>query len=121
MMANMGTDGDITVTGFIIDGNSENQGVSLGAGYYNMMRFEGGNNIEVSHMRLEWGCGDGLQVRKASNIKFTNNDVYKLGHDVLYALGCRNVEFAYNTVYTRTNSACSWQMVIRILLSMTIL
>ncbi|WP_333788043.1 disaggregatase related repeat-containing protein, partial [Methanomethylovorans sp.] len=106
MMANMGTDGDITVTGFIIDGNSENQGVSLGAGYYNMMRFEGGNNIEVSHMRLEWGCGDGLQVRKASNIKFTNNDVYKLGHDVLYALGCRNVEFAYNTVYTRTNSAC---------------
>jgi hypothetical protein len=59
-------------------------------------------------MRLEWGCGDGLQVRKASNIKFTNNDVYKVGHDALYALGCSNVEFAYNTVFTRTNSACRY-------------
>jgi PKD repeat protein len=108
MIANIGTDGDITITGFTIDGNSANQAVSLGAGYYNMMLFDGGDNIEVSDMRLEWGCGDGLQVRKASNIKFTNNDVYKLGHDVLYAMGCSNVEFAYNTVFTRTNSACRY-------------
>ncbi|WP_321419472.1 disaggregatase related repeat-containing protein [uncultured Methanomethylovorans sp.] len=108
MIANIGTDGDITIKGFTIDGNSANQGTSLGAGYYNMMAFDGGNNIEVSDMRLEWGCGDGLQVRKASNIKFTNNDVYKLGHDALYALGCSNVEFAYNTVFTRTNSACRY-------------
>ncbi|WP_321419082.1 disaggregatase related repeat-containing protein [uncultured Methanomethylovorans sp.] len=108
MIANIGTDGGITVTGFTIDGNSANQGVSLGSGYYNMMAFDGGNNIEVSDMRLEWGCGDGLQVRKASNIEFTNNDVYKLGHDALYALGCSNVEFAYNTVFTRTNSACRY-------------
>jgi PKD repeat protein len=108
MIANIGTDGDITVTGFTIDGNSANQATSLGAGYYNMMAFDGGDNIEVSDMRLEWGCGDGLQVRKASNIKFTNNDVYKVGHDALYALGCSNVEFAYNTVFTRTNSACRY-------------
>ena len=108
MIANIGTDGDITITGFTIDGNSANQAVSLGAGYYNMMLFDGGDNIEVSDMRLEWGCGDGLQVRKASNVEFTNNDVYKLGHDALYAMGCSNVEFAYNTVFTRTNSACRY-------------
>ena len=83
MMANIGNDGDITVTGFTIDGNSQNQAVSLGSGYYNMMAFDGGDNIEVYDMRLEWGCGDGLQVRKAGNIEFTNNDVYK-GHP-----GCR--------------------------------
>ncbi len=108
MIANIGTDGDITIKGFTIDGNSANQGVSLGAGYYNMIFFDGCSNIEVSDMRLEWGCGDGLKVKKASNIQFNNNDVYKLGHDVLYALACSNVEFASNTVYTRTNSACRY-------------
>ncbi|MCC7576680.1 MAG: DNRLRE domain-containing protein [Methanomethylovorans sp.] len=100
--------GNIVITGFTIDGNSENQGVSLGSGYYNMMYFENSDNIEVSHMRLEWGCGDGLKIRNSKNIKFVNNDVYKLGHDVLYAIACSNVEFAYNTVFTRTNSACRY-------------
>jgi hypothetical protein len=39
MIANIGTDDGITITGFIIDGNSANQGVPLGAGYYNFNLF----------------------------------------------------------------------------------
>ncbi|WP_394697886.1 disaggregatase related repeat-containing protein [uncultured Methanomethylovorans sp.] len=106
MIANIGTDDDITITGFTIDGNSANQGVTLGAGYYNMMYFDYADNIEVSHMRLEWGCGDGLKISSGNNIEFIYNDVYKLGHDALYALGCSNVEHAHNTIMTRTNSGC---------------
>ncbi|MFA0823533.1 MAG: disaggregatase related repeat-containing protein [Methanomethylovorans sp.] len=108
LIANIGTDDDITVTGFTIDGNSANQGVSLGAGYYNLIYFDGANNVEVSNMRLEWGCGDGLKIRNGYNIKFIYNDVYKLGHDALYAMGCSNVEHAYNTIMTRTNSGCRY-------------
>ncbi len=108
LIANIGTDDGITITGFTIDGNSANQGVPLGAGYYNLIYFDGANNIEVSNMRLEWGCGDGLKIKSGSNIKFIYNDVYKLGHDALYAMGCSNVEHAYNTIMTRTNSGCRY-------------
>ncbi|WP_370575718.1 right-handed parallel beta-helix repeat-containing protein, partial [Methanomethylovorans sp.] len=108
LIANIGTDDDITITGFTIDGNSENQGVSLGDGYYTLIYFDGAENIEVSHMRLEWGCGDGLKVRNGKNIKFVYNDVYKMGHDALYALTCNNIEHAYNTIFTRTNSGCRY-------------
>ncbi|OPY18867.1 MAG: Disaggregatase related repeat protein [Methanomethylovorans sp. PtaU1.Bin073] len=97
---------NIVVTGFTIDGNSENQGVSFGNGYYNLINFENSNNIEVSHMRLEWGCNDGVQIKKGNNILFTHNNVYKMGHDAFYALYCNKGEVAYNTVFTRTNSAC---------------
>ncbi len=106
MITNIGTDGDITITGFTIDGNSENQGVSLGDGYYNLIYFEDADNTVVSYMRLEWGCGDGLKIRNSDDIEFIHNDVYKLGHDAFYALGCTNGEIAYNTVMTRTNGAC---------------
>jgi len=108
MIANIGTDDDITITGFTIDGNSENQDVSLGNGYYNLIYFDNADNIEVSHMRLEWGCGDGLKIRNGENIKFIHNDVYKLGHDALYALACSKVEHAYNTIFIRTNSGCRY-------------
>ncbi|WP_321417674.1 disaggregatase related repeat-containing protein [uncultured Methanomethylovorans sp.] len=108
LIANSGTDDNIIVTGFTIDGNSANQGVSLGDGYYNLMYFDYANNVEVSNMRLEWGCGDGLKITHGSNIKFLYNDVYKLGHDALYAIGCSNVEHAYNTIVTRTNSGCRY-------------
>ncbi|MCC7577095.1 MAG: DNRLRE domain-containing protein, partial [Methanomethylovorans sp.] len=97
---------NIVITGFTIDGNSENQGVSFGSGYYNLINFENSNYIEVSRMRLEWGCGDGVQIKRGNNILFTHNDVYKMGHDAFYALYCNKGEVAYNTVFTRTNSAC---------------
>lgn len=106
MIANKGSDGDITITGFTIDGNSASQGVSLGRGYYNMIYFVRADNTKVTHMRLEWGCGDGLKIRNSEGITFSNNDVYKLGHDAFYALACKDITVSGNTVFTRTNGAC---------------
>ncbi len=98
---------NIVITGFIIDGNSEAQsGIAKGQGYYNLILFQNSKNIEVSHMRLEWGTGDGMKVYNGNGIKFLHNDVYKLGHDACYMLYSNNGECAYNTVVTRTNSAC---------------
>jgi hypothetical protein len=100
-----GTD-NLTVTGFEIDANSESQSVSKGQGYHNMIYFNAASNVEVSHMRMEWGCGDGLKIQNSNNIKFIYNDIYKLGHEAFYSIqGCSDGEVAYNTVYTRTNCA----------------
>ncbi len=97
---------NLTVTGFEIDANSESQSVSRGKGYHNMIYFNAASNVEVSHMRMEWGCGDGLKIQNSNNIKFIYNDVYKLGHEAFYSIqGCSDGEVAYNTVYTRTNCA----------------
>lgn len=106
MITNRKSADNITITGFIINGNSANQGVSLGKGYYNMIYFIGADNTKVTNMRLEWGCGDGLKIRNSKGIIFSNNDVYKLGHDAFYALACSDIKVFGNTVFTRTNSAC---------------
>ncbi|WP_370573382.1 right-handed parallel beta-helix repeat-containing protein, partial [Methanomethylovorans sp.] len=107
LIANVGTDDDITITGFTIDGNSQSQsGISLGDSYYILMYFDGAENIEVSDMRLEWGCSDGLKIRNSNHITFSDNDVYKMGHDAFYAILCSDMVVSGNIVFTRTNGAC---------------
>ncbi len=107
LIANIGTDDDITITGFTIDGNSQSQsGISLGDSYYILMYFDGAENIEVSDMRMEWGCGDGLKIRNSNDITFSDNDVYKMGHDAFYAISCSDMVVSGNVVFTRTNGAC---------------
>lgn len=101
---------NFTIRGFEIDGNSENQSAPRGSGYYDMIYFYKCHNITVTNMRLEWGNSDGLIVRNyyhnsPSNITFTNNSVYKLGHEALYTLGLNGVVVANNDVFTRTNTA----------------
>ncbi len=108
-----GSSNNFTIRGFEIDGNSENQSVSRGAGYHNMMYFRDCYYVTVTNMRLEWGCGDGLKVQQSAPggvlpkayVTFNNNSVYKLGHDALYVLQLDNVTVANNDVFTRTNSA----------------
>jgi hypothetical protein len=106
LIANTGEDDHITIKGFTIDGNSDNQGVSLGNSYYIFMYFDGSDNIEVSDMRLEWGCSDGIKTRNCNGITFTGNDIYKMGHDALYAITSHDIDVSNNIVFTRTNSAC---------------
>ncbi len=103
-------DENFTIKGFEIDGNSENQSVPRGSGYYDMIYFYKCTDITVTDMRMEWGTSDGLIVRNyfhdtSSNIVFTNNSVYKLGHEALYTLGLNGVTVANNNVFTRTNTA----------------
>ncbi len=100
---------NIKITGFTIDGNSGNQTEGLGEGYYNMIYFWNVKDVEVSHMHLEWGHGDGLRTEECSDIKFLYNDVYKLGHDGVYYIFTNNTETAYNSIVARTDSAARSQ------------
>ncbi|MCQ1535232.1 hypothetical protein FTO70_05920 [Methanosarcina sp. KYL-1] len=100
---------NITIQGFEIDGNSEEQ-MSLGSrrlgnSYYTMMYFSKSTNIKVQNMYLHHGCNDGLKVEYSDNVIFENNIVYKLGHDVVYCLYSNNIIAANNDIFTRTNSA----------------
>jgi len=103
-MSSLGNN-NIVIRGFEVDvnykGNSE---ITLGRGYYNIMYFNNCNNVKVYNMNMHHGMGDGLRVENSSNIRFYNNEVYKLGHDGLYAISCQNVEAWNNRITCRTDS-----------------
>jgi hypothetical protein len=77
-MSSLGND-NIVIRGFEVNvnyaGNSE---IILGRGYYNIMYFNNCNNVKVYNMNMHHGIGDGLRVENSSNIRFYNNEVYKL-------------------------------------------
>jgi hypothetical protein len=96
---------NITVKGFEIDGNHDNnEDKKRGDGYYNHLYFLNSENIQVYDMYMHDGHGDGLKVEKSFNIQFYNNKIYKLGHDGLYAIDCQKVEAWNNRITCRTNS-----------------
>ncbi len=96
---------NIIIRGFEIDGNHDkNDEKSRGKGYYNLIHFLNCENIQVHDMYMHDSHGDGLKVVKCPGIQFYNNRVYKLGHDVLYALYSSNVEAWNNKITCRTNS-----------------
>jgi hypothetical protein len=96
---------DITIQGFEINGNHDNNSdKSNGQGYYNLIYFVNSENIQVRDMYMHDSHGDGLKVSKGSNIQFYNNRVYKLGHDALYVIYSSNVGAWNNNITCRTNS-----------------
>lgn len=96
---------DIIIRGFEIDGNyDKNDEKSRGKEYYILIHFLNCENIKVHDMYMHDSHGDGLKVVKCSDIQFYNNLVYKLGHDVLYAIYSSNVEAWSNKITCRTNS-----------------
>ncbi|HWQ48773.1 MAG TPA: disaggregatase related repeat-containing protein, partial [Methanosarcina sp.] len=96
---------DITIKGFKIDGNHDkNNERNRGKGYYNLIYFRNCENIKVHDMYMHDSHGDGLKVVKCSGVEFYNNRVYKLGHDVLYAIYSSNIEAWNNKITCRTNS-----------------
>lgn len=96
---------DITIRGFTIDGNrEENTNVVSGDGYYNLIYLSDCQNISVYNMYLTNNHGDGLRADNCSGIKFCDNEAYLLGHDALYAIICSDVEACNNTITCRTNS-----------------
>ena len=87
---------DITIKGFEIDGNHDNNvDKARGKGYYNLIHFLESEDIKVYDMYMHDSHGDGLKATRCSNIQFYNNTVYKLGHDALYVdlfFKCRSLE-----------------------------
>ncbi|MGB9131667.1 MAG: right-handed parallel beta-helix repeat-containing protein [Methanosarcina sp.] len=96
---------NITVKGFEINGNHDNnEDKKKGYGYYNMIHFLNSTDIQVHDMYLHDSHGEGLKTERASNIKFYNNNVYKLGHNGFFAVNCLNVEAWDNKITIRTDS-----------------
>ena len=95
----------VTIKGFEIDGNHDNNlGKKKGYGYYNMIHFRNSKDIRVHDMYLHDGHGEGLKVNGSYNIQFYNNTIYKTGHNGLFAEDCQNVEAWNNKITVRTDS-----------------
>ncbi|AKB18383.1 hypothetical protein MSWHS_1520 [Methanosarcina sp. WWM596] len=95
----------VIIKGFEIDGNHDNnEDKKKGLGYYNMIHFLNSRDIQVHDMYMHDGHGEGLKADHSYNIQFYNNNVYKLGHNGLFAISCQNVEAWNNTITCRTDS-----------------
>ena len=96
---------NIVIRDLEINGNHDNNTeIARGKGYYNMIYFLHCDNVKVYNMYMHDGHGDGLRINSGKNVQFYNNNVYKLGHDGLFAIECQNVKAWGNTITCRTNS-----------------
>ena len=94
----------VTIKGFEIDGNHDNNlDKPKGYGYYNMIHFRNSRDLQVHNMYMHDGHGEALKVDNSSNIQFYNNSVHKMGHNGLFAENCQNVESWNNNITVRTD------------------
>jgi Disaggregatase related. len=94
----------VTIKGFEIDGNHDNNlDKPNGYGYYNMIRFRNASDIQIHDMYMHDGHGDGVRVEDGFNIQFYNNIVYKTGHNDLFVENCLNVDAWDNKLTVRTD------------------
>lgn len=77
---------------------------TTGRGYYSVAGFNYGDKYSVHDMYLHDGLNDGLNIMHASNVKFYDNVVYKMGHDGFYVKYSETAEAYGNKITTRTNS-----------------
>lgn len=106
-LAKESTKGTIIIRNFEIDGNADGNnadGSRRGDGLHNLMLIYY-DDVEVYNMYLHNSLGDGIKVKYSNSVKFYDNDVFDLGHDVVYADECQGVDFHDNVVKTMTNSA----------------
>jgi len=114
MIANMDAGGNhyVTIHGFEIDGNSQNQPEDTGNRYHRQIAFWYSTNVEIYDMYMHHGLADFITMEYDSggdimdgNFLFHDNIFYKCGHDAInfiYTGGGK----VYNNVFTiRTNSA----------------
>ncbi len=94
----------VTIKGFEIDGNHDNNLDRMkGLGYYNMIYFHNATDIQIHDMYMHDGHGEAVRVEVGSNIQFYNNTVYKIGHNDLFVEDCQNVEAWNNRLTVRTD------------------
>jgi hypothetical protein len=83
------------------DGNAEN---THGKGYYNCIHVIDCDSIEVYNCTFHDGLGDGLRAKTSTNIKFYNNNCYRLGHEGFYGIDSQNIEAFNNRITTKTDT-----------------
>lgn len=74
-----------------------------GKGYYTVMSFNYANNLSVHDMVMRDSAGDGLRVQHSSNIKFYDNTVNAMGHEVLFANVSHGIEMYGNDMKLRAS------------------
>ena len=99
---------DITIRGFEIDGNRENQDEPSGHSYYNMIKLQSCYNITINNMFMHDNLADIVNITSGIygynvNFKMFNNRVHGSGHDGIYIGDCDNFEI-YNNVFTNNRT-----------------
>jgi hypothetical protein len=94
----------VTIKGFEIDGNHDNNLDKIkGYGYYNMIHFRNSRDIQIHDMYGHDGHGEMVKIDNSYEIQFYNNTIYKTGHNGLFAENSQNVEAWNNRITIRTD------------------
>lgn len=80
---------DITIRGFEIDGNRDQQDEPSGNSYYNIIKLQNCYNITINNMYLHHNLADAVNIQSCCygydiNMKFFGNRVVRSGHDGIY-------------------------------------
>lgn len=94
---------DSSAAAFTACENQSGGGRYHGKGYYTMMAFNYADNLSVHDMVMQDSAGDGLRVQQSSNIKFYNNTVNAMGHEVLFANISHAIEMYGNDMKLRAS------------------
>jgi len=92
---------NITIRGFEIDGNRQNQDEPSGDHYFNMISLQNCKNITINNMYMHDNLSDVVNIDNSNyytdiNMKFFNNRVHGSGHDGIYVLKAINFEIYDN-------------------------
>lgn len=101
---------NVTIRGFKIDGNRDNQPELTGRGYYNAIKLRRGWNIEIYDMDIRNNLGDGILIDHSVvetdpvNIDIHDNIIYETGHDGIYLKRLSNATIYNNRITCNVNS-----------------
>ncbi len=98
------TTGNITIRGFEIDGNRQNQTEPSGNSYYSAIVLQNCYNITINDMYIHDCLADALQTGYDLygfdiNLQFYNNRIHASGHDGIIVINCENFEI-HDNVFT---------------------
>ncbi len=101
---------NVTICGFQIDGNRDNQPEPTGYGWYRLVEFQETTNIKVHDMQMSGSSSDDIKCEfsyvdvNAKNVDIYDNTIYRSGHDCIYILRMNGISVYNNKLTTRTNS-----------------
>ena len=98
------TTGNITIRGFEIDGNRQNQWEASGNSYYSAIVLQNCYNITVNDMYIHDCLADALQTGYDNygfdiNLQIYNNRIHASGHDGIIVMRCKNFEI-HDNIFT---------------------
>ncbi len=105
---------NITIRGFEIDGNREQQSEPSGQSYYTIIQLQSCYNITINDMYLHDNLADAIQTGFPTyghdiNSKFYNLRVHQNGHDAIYVANCENFEI-YDNIFTNNRTDAGARM-----------